>query len=468
MPTADGGNAPGPILSPEVVTFSPMPTLRGGTLIFFLITLALCSWHLDSGRNANTISRAAMVAALVESGSLCIDPYQELTADKALVAGHYYSEKAPLPALIVWPFWSMANGLHWITPGDHGLLTDGLLQLGGFLCGSVPLALLILLLYRDLRHSPVPLPRGWIALLPFMGSFLFVYSGSFHGHLLAALFLVLAWRMRTRDAHVLATVLASAAILCEYSLFVFPLVWFLQDAFQRKWKALGAQVFGGLPGLLFLGFMNLMITGKPWTLPYADVAEHVDRSGGILGLGMPTLAGLWGLLFSSFRGLFTHAPVTIVCAIVALVAIRRNGLKWTALHPLVIPSLLLIAMISGHSMWWGGWAFGPRHLTAVAALLLLAALPKLPDKPWADGALVWLGVWGLVVSVSAKSTAWYSLPTTVLHPFREMILPYVLQRGFTVMQWPVAVGFSPIMGTFFFVIAMLLALKYMRRTTPST
>ncbi|MCC6937762.1 MAG: hypothetical protein IT226_06020, partial [Flavobacteriales bacterium] len=70
-----------------------MPTLRGGTLIFFLITLALCSWHLDSGRNANTISRAAMVAALVESGSLCIDPYQELTADKALVAGHYYSEK---------------------------------------------------------------------------------------------------------------------------------------------------------------------------------------------------------------------------------------------------------------------------------------------------------------------------------------------------------------------------------------
>ena len=79
------------------------PRLPG--VVFFLLVLALCSWHLDTGRNANTISRAAMVAALVEHGTLCIDPYEALTEDKALVAGHYYSEKAPLPALIVAPFW---------------------------------------------------------------------------------------------------------------------------------------------------------------------------------------------------------------------------------------------------------------------------------------------------------------------------------------------------------------------------
>ena len=31
---------------------------------FFLLVLALSSWHLDRGHNANTLSRAAMVAAL--------------------------------------------------------------------------------------------------------------------------------------------------------------------------------------------------------------------------------------------------------------------------------------------------------------------------------------------------------------------------------------------------------------------
>lgn len=430
---------------------------------FFLIALALCSWHLDAGRNANTLSRAAMVAAIVEHRTLRIDAYHELTDDKALVGGHYYSEKAPLPALLVVPFWYAANRFGWIAPGDHGILTEGLLRLGGFLCGSLPLALLALIAYWRLRHSHLPLPREWLALLPFLGSFLFVYSGSFHGHLLAALFLVVAWLMRRRGHHLLSAMAASAAVLSEYSLFVFPLAWLLQDLAQRQWRPLAAQVFGGLPGLLLLGFMNLLVTGSPLTLPYAEVAAHVDRSGGSLGLGAPAFAGLHGLLFSSFRGLFTHAPATIICSVAALLAMRQQGWRWALLHPLVLPSIALVLMIAGHSMWWGGWAFGPRHLTSLAALLLIAGIPRLPDKPWADGALVWLTVWGLCIALAAKATTWYSLPTEVTRPFRDLILPHVIQRSFTESQWPVAAGFSPVMGTFLFVLAFILGIRVLNR-----
>ncbi|MBK9175837.1 MAG: hypothetical protein IPM46_05755 [Flavobacteriales bacterium] len=434
---------------------------------FFLIAIALCSWHLDAGRNANTLSRSAMVAAIVEHRTLRIDAYHELTEDKALVDGHYYSEKAPLPALLVVPFWYAANRFGWITPGDHGILTEGLLRVGGFLCGSVPLALLSLIAYRRLRNSPLPLPRAWLALLPFLGSFLFVYSGSFHGHLLAALFLVVAWLMRRSSHHVLSAMAASAAVLCEYSLFVFPLAWLLQDLTQRRWKPLAAQIFGGLPGLLLLGFMNLLVTGSPLTLPYAEVAAHVNQSGGFLGLGTPAISGLHGLLFSNFRGLFSHAPATIICAIVALLAMRQQGWRWTLLHPLILPSVALVLIIAGHSMWWGGWAFGPRHLTSVAALLLIAGIPRLPDKPWADGALVWLTALGLCISLAAKATTWYSLPTDVVQPFREMILPQVLQRSFTESQWPVAVGFSPVMGTFLFVLAFIFGLRVLARSSST-
>ncbi|MBK7945771.1 MAG: hypothetical protein IPJ85_10875 [Flavobacteriales bacterium] len=354
--------------------------------------------------------------------------------------------------------------LDWIEPGAHGLLTPGLLRLGGFLCGSLPLALLMLILWHRLRDTSIPLPRAWIALLPFMGSFLFVYSGTFHGHMLAALLLVVAWLMRRQGSHFLSALSASGAVLSEYSLFVFPLAWLLQDLAQRRWKPLAAQVFGGLPGLLMLLFMNLMITGSPLKLPYADVAAHIDRSGGTLGLGAPGFSALWGLLFSSYRGLFTHAPATILCALIALMAMRRNGMRWTMLHPLVLPSLALIVMIAGHSMWWGGWAFGPRHLTTIAALLLIAGLPRLPEKPWADGALVWLTAWGFIVCVSAKCTAWYSLPTDVMHPFREIIAPLVAMRAFTESQWPVLVGFSPVMGTFLFAAALLFFMRALKRS----
>lgn len=440
---------------------------RWGTAAFFLLVLGLCSWHLDTGWNANTVSRAAMVAAIVEHGSLCIDPYHELTDDKALVEGHYYSEKAPLPALVVVPFWYAAARAGIAVPGDHGLLTDGLLRLGGFLCGSLPMALLILILFKRLRGSSIPWPRTWLALLPFLGSFLFVYSGSFHGHLMAALLLVLAWLFRTKEAHVFSGALASAAVLSEYSLFVFPLAWVIQDGMARRWRNLGAMLFGGLPGLLLLAFMNLLVTGSPLKLPYSAVAAHIDRSGGTLGLGGPSFEGLYGLLFSGFRGLFTHAPVTILCAVVAFMAMKRHGIRWTLLHPLVLPSIALVLMIAGHSMWWGGWSFGPRHLTSIAALMIISGLPRLPDRPWADGSLAWLCGWGLVVVLAAKVTTVYSLPTEILHPFREMILPQFIHRSFTESQWPVWVGFSPIMGTFLFGLTLIFVLRTLRRLKAS-
>jgi hypothetical protein len=51
-------------------------------VIFFLIALFLCSWHLDGGHNDNTMSRALAVAALVGHGTLEITEHHELTATR--------------------------------------------------------------------------------------------------------------------------------------------------------------------------------------------------------------------------------------------------------------------------------------------------------------------------------------------------------------------------------------------------
>lgn len=433
-------------------------------LVVFLSVLLLCSWHLDRGHNANTVSRAAMVAALVEHGTLRIDTYHTLTEDKALVNGHYYSEKAPLPALLVVPFWWAAHQLHLITPGEHGLLTEGLLQLGGFLCASLPLALIITFTWLRLRDRETALPAEWMALLPFLGSFIFVYGGSFHGHLLAALFLLMAWRARTNERNILAGAFASAAVLSEYSLFVFPLAWVLQDLFRKRSQALVRLALGGAPGILLLLIANWKVTGSPLTLPYSHVAAHVDTAS-VFGMSVPTLPALWGLLFSFYRGLFTHAPVALLCLIAFLVLRPRTGWREWLTHPLALPAVLLVLMMSAHSMWWGGWAFGPRHLTAVAVLLLAGGIPLLPARAWVKWSFLALSAWGLLLAFAAKSTTWYGLPTEVRHPFAEMILPAVYHKQFTDMQWPLAAGFSATMGTFLFVLTFVAVLYVTRRRT---
>ena len=434
---------------------------------FFLLVLALSSWHLDRGHNANTLSRAAMVAALVERHSLKIDAYHELTDDKALVNGHYYSEKAPLPALVVVPFWWLADRLHLIQRGDHGLLTDDLLALGGFLCGSVPFALIITLTWLRLRSRATALPTAWMALLPFFGSFLFVYSGSFHGHLLAALFLLIAWRARVQDRAFWSGAFAAGAVLSEYSLFVFPLFWVLQDMAQGRWRTLVRMALGGIPGIVILLVANFKVTGSPFTLPYTHVASHVDTTG-FFGMSVPSLAALWGLLFSFYRGLFTHTPVAVLCLLVVLILRPRTGWRELLLHPLLLPSVVLLLMIASHSMWWGGWAFGPRHLTALAVLLLAGGLPQLPDRSWVRWSFLLLGTMGLLLAFAAKSTTGYSLPTEVLNPFRELMWPAIVNKQFTHMQWAVRVGFSATMGTTLFVLVFLTALRFTRHAEETS
>ena len=177
-----------------------------------------------------------------------VDAYQELTNDKAVVSGHYYSDKAPLPALVVAPFWWLFDRLRLIGGGEHGLLTDGLLQFGGFVCGSVPLAVIITLIWLSLCRAKVDTRwRVALAMLPLYGSFLFVYSGSFFAHLPGACLLLLAMFAMKHERWSAAGAWCGAAVLCEYSLAVIP--W---SSWQALWcVGIGPEPSASLRGTAF-------------------------------------------------------------------------------------------------------------------------------------------------------------------------------------------------------------------------
>lgn len=434
----------------------------------FLLLLGLCSWHPDVGRNASTISRAATVAALAERGDLRIDAYHEETADKAFADGHYFSEKAPLPALLVAPVWIAAYHLGWVLPGPCGLLTDGLLALGGFLCGSLPLALILLYTWRRLeQHHPTH--RAFLlTLVAYLGSFPFLYAGSFQGHLLAALFLLMGWEARRRHLHLLSGFFAGAAVCSEYSLFLFPLAWVLQTAYRRHGADLLRIAMGGLPFVALLLTHNLAVTGSPFSLPYDHTALHSDHTR-FLGLSLPDPAALWGLLFSGYRGLFVHAPLTLLVLYHFVGRPTFTDVRSILLHPLIVPAAALVLMLSAHSMWWGGWAWGPRHLTSIAVLLLAGGLPLLPWTHAMRNTFVVVGGVGLLLNLSARITTGYGLPTGIQRPFLDLILPALRNGHFGGGPWTDLLHLGPIAGLAGFIGALVLTVRWSRRllTTPS-
>ncbi len=431
---------------------------RANTILFFLTVLFLSSWHLFGGGNDNVTSRAAMVASIVEHGTLNIDAYAEHSGDKAFINGHYYSEKAPLPALLVVPFWWV---LHHFSPSPlDGTLDPALVRLGGFLIGSAPFALIITLVWLSLKSGThdARLPPAWVAALPFFGSFLFIQSGAFFGHLIAAAFLLLAYRAWERDRTLVCGSFAGAAVLCEFTVALFPMCWALLLLFRRNYRALGMLALGALPACILLGAYNTAISGNPFTIGYTHQVGY-DFMHQAAGFGLPDMEHLWHITFSDYRGLFFYAPVLVVA--IAAFSAQRGAPRWW-LDPVIVPALLSILAISGFGGWWGGWSYGPRYLTAVAVMLFYRCLPSLVHWRWSRRVFVPLALFGLFCAFFAKDTVAFSLPTEFKHPLVQVILP-AIGTSHSDTQWAMLLGvpasWCTLLFLFFFVAGMLALLR---------
>lgn len=435
--------------------------------LFFAVTLVLSSWFIDTGTNDSIVSRAALTAAIVEHGTLSIDAYHEGLGDKAIVDGHYYCDKAPLPSFVMVPLWWCAHRAGMVHPGERGLLTNGLLALGGFVSGSIPFALIITLLWLRGRRL------GWSArwgspltlALPLFGSFLFVYSGTFYNHVPAALFILLcAWAIQDKRP-VAAGLWAGAALLTDTALGILIAVIGLQLLAGARWRMAVSMGVGLVPGLCLLIGWNLAVTGEALSFPASHAANYPQMHGAV-GFGAGFFHALPQLLFSPYRGLFFFMP-----GLIAIIFVRyREGIKPLLLDPMFLPAIALILVYSTHATWWGGWAYGPRYLCSAALLLFAFLMTHLRWAIPANALLLLCGALGCICTIAAKSTVWYSLPTEILHPVGESIFPALAAGQYTTWQVPVWFGLEPRIGVMLYValfIAGLYALTVIdRQPTP--
>jgi hypothetical protein len=275
----------------------------------------------------NPTSRFATLAALSEDFSFRVDPYQDWTIDWARGPdGHYYSNKAPGPALLGFPVYKILD--LFLTRGvearaDRDRLRHewrGIpLRVLSLLFQILPFLLLAALWERRWRkegHSPRAARIAFIALL--MGTSATVFLNSYFGHgLTAVCLLALVYVLRNRSPFGSAFFFGWG-LLCEYSvaLLLLPLLvyWGRRFAQSREKGRWARHFFAGasLPAIVWVLYHVTCFGGLFHIANQFQNPLFVDfRPGKTLLWGLfalPDAQVMGRLLWGMDRGIFWTQP----------------------------------------------------------------------------------------------------------------------------------------------------------------
>lgn len=339
----------------------------------------------------NPGSRWALLCALSEYGRPIIDEYVEHTIDWSRTPdGHYYSNKAPGPALMALPVFKLLD--LWQTRGIADRVERDrvrYLQRGNntrflsFLFQVIPFFALVFWWLRRFERgglSREAVAGATMALL--LGNTASVFLNSFFGHGFTAVCTLATLAAATQGAVAIAAFAFGWALLSDYSAAVLlvPLLFYWVPDFRasnRRVRWLGRLALGAaIPAGLWVAYHEVCF-GGPFTIANAFqnplfVEPASARLWGILSLPDPAVAGQ--LLLGPTRGLLWTQPwVLLLFSAPIWIRLGREASFAFAAFTLFF---LINASFNG---WHGGDSAGPRYLSA-GLVLMGVALGMLWDE----------------------------------------------------------------------------------------
>jgi hypothetical protein len=316
--------------------------------------------------------------------------------------GDVYSKKGPAPAFLAVPWYAL---LRLISHADLGI---GLLQSTLLWNGFMTAATAILLWAVALQLGYDDRTGAGLALLFGLATIAWPYANQFFGEPLSALALLVcfsglvglrrggqgwwAFFAGIGAAVALATVTAHAPLLGVLALYGFGTPWLEQWRLRRagtpprKGIDLRAWLGGVALFLVPLVVAGALLMWYNWAR-FGNLLEsgyHFDAGEGFT---TPLWRGLWGLLFSPYRGVFWFTPL-FLASVAAWPTFRRA-------HPAeayatAAMSGVLILVYSLWWMWWAGFAWGPRFLVPLAPFWVLWLAPWVQALTYQGGVLTGL------------------------------------------------------------------------------
>jgi hypothetical protein len=421
--------------------------------IFFFVNILLSSYFIDIWPTPNCVSRALPVLTFSEDRTLKIDKYADFTLDKSKVGEHFYSDKAPLLTFCMIPLYELikcfdldlvnddAGKNYPVYIGYHigkGDLRDSMnpwlipiLIVGGFIFGSLPFALIVMLSFAALHKVKPSVSPVLMAMLAWYGSFIFVFSGTFFNHVFSGFLLLLSFILIKRNNYFLSGLALGLSFLSEYTVIVAAPFWLICIWIKEKGFRQPLIFSAGiLPSILFIAIYNWLITGYPWTMLNAyHAAGEFQALHHNYGFSLPSFKALWGLSFSGWMGLFNFAPVLYCVALYIILALIKNKKLLLPLETncLALFGITFFLTISSFFTWWGGWSYGPRYLIALAVLLLYEGMLIISRDKINKLVFAATALFGIAGAWIAKATVVYNVPFPeydgFFNPFLHILLP---------------------------------------------
>lgn len=342
-------------------------------LVFVSLFAPFAYFNHSDGWNQG--ARLAELHAIALQGTLRIDKYHEITGDKAVIDGHYYSEKAPaivamaLPSFAVTAWLQRLIGVDPDSPAgwrvSQWIATAGSVGLVAALGGAC-----FFLLLLDPLGAPLALLATYAV---FLGTITFPYATAMFAHagtiglLSIALWAVLDRSSERRDY--LAGVCAGLAVASEYPAII-PAA--ALGVFLARDPARALRYGAGMaPAALLILANNYAISGAAFRVSYgANPAFPRITASNSFGFSLPDPEAVRQLMWGEYRGLLLWSPVLLMAVPGVAQWYRRD--RGVAVMILVVLVFMLLQVASFYS-WSGGNAVGPRYLSPALPFLGLAA-----------------------------------------------------------------------------------------------
>ena len=411
-----------------------MAAVLGGALF-----VSYAYFYGAGGWNQN--SRFALIRAILERQTLQIDAYQLHTGDRAFWRGHYYTDKAPGASLLALGPVQLARlvsraagvdpatfpGIAW-TSYVAAVVTSGVFTVIAALC----------VFWLSLRWGASDGAALFAAATYGLASPAWAYATLFMGHGQTAGCLMIAFvaadalrdatpARRARLAWILglaggwAVVTEFQAAIPAVFIGLLAIAWDgLQAVPNRRpliLRIAGGVAIAAIPLLIY----NALAFGSPLHIGYASEEGFKELQTGFFGITYPSLSTLRELLVGSYRGLLPISPLMAAVPI-GLAVLWRKKYRGPALVA-AGTGLYYLLFNASYFYWEGGWAFGPRQITAALPFLALGLAPLWDlGRSAGRGLLVAGWIWGAAATLIAVSTT-PQPPASFKAPMRELLWP---------------------------------------------
>lgn len=352
-------------------------------LVFASLFIPFSYFNHSDGWNQGV--RLAELHAVVLKGTLRIDDYISYTGDRALINGHYYSEKAPAMALAALPAFAVTAGIQKLLGIDPD--APPATRVSAWIATAFSVGLLAaaggVAFYALLLEKFNALIAVLGAFGVFLGTITFPYATALFSHagtiglLAIALWAALTSPSTKRD--LMSGAAAGLAVASEYPALLpgaaIGLYLAAKDV-TRFWRFCLAT----LPAAALIVLNNHAISGSPFTLSYGSNPLFPEiTAASSYGFSTPDLSAIRAVLWGEYRGLLFWSPV-LAMAVVGFVEMFRADRAIAVMTTAACAMVLL--QVSAFYTWFGGNAIGPRYLAPAIPFFGLASaygIRRLPE-----------------------------------------------------------------------------------------